>query len=161
MKKIAILFCIISFVSCQTKKENTDSSKEQQETVDYTVAVKFISDYVTMLEKNKNESSTINWIQNNSMLTADFKNRYKALMDDARKDDPELGLGFDPILDAQDYPDKNYVIQAIDSITGFVTVSSNDSEDFQIILKVVSDGNQSKIEGSGVVNIPEDQRAPR
>ncbi|UUC45414.1 hypothetical protein [Flavobacterium cerinum] len=161
MKKIAILFFIISFVSCQPKKDNTDNSKEQKATVDYTVAVKFISDYVTTLEKNKDENTTIQWIANNGMLTADFKNRYKELMDNARKDDPELGLGFDPILDAQDYPDKNYVIQAIDSVTGFVTVSSNDSEDFQVILKVVSDGSQSKVEGSGVINIPEDQRAPR
>lgn len=162
MKKVTLLFCIVCLVSCRFKKEeSSETVKATKSTVDYNVAVTFISDYVLFLEKSKDETATISWIQNNAVLTANFKTRYTALLEEARKEDPESGLGFDPVLDAQDYPDKDYMIKAIDSLNGFVTVSSNEWTDFEVVLKVVSDGQQSKIEGSGVINIPEDQRAAR
>lgn len=159
MKKLAFLFFIVSLISCQPKKEA--ATETLKTTLDYNVAVTFISDYALFLEKSNDETATISWIQNNTLLTATFKDRYEALLEEARKEDPELGLGFDPVLDAQDYPDKDYTIKTIDSLNGFVTVSATEWNDFEVVLKVVSDGNQSKVEGSGVINIPEDRRAVR
>jgi hypothetical protein len=39
-------------------------------------------------------------------VTVGFKVELKRIIDEAEKNDPELGLGFDPVLDAQDNPSK-------------------------------------------------------
>ncbi len=66
------------------------------------------------------------WIEQNQWLTENFIDRYTQLMQQAYQDDPELGLGFDPILNAQDNP-------GIQTFPGTIVQSSSHSSGILII----------------------------
>jgi len=156
---------MISLFSCQPKKD-TDTTENNipetaKTTVDYTVATQFISDYTHFINTSTDPKATLSWIQHNKLLSSGFKENYTRIIEEAWKTDPELGLGFDPIFDGQDYPDNNYTITAIDSLNGFVSVSSSNWTDFVVVIRVVQNGKQSQVDGSGIINIPENKRAQR
>ncbi|HEV8504587.1 MAG TPA: hypothetical protein VGQ53_04275, partial [Chitinophagaceae bacterium] len=106
-------------------------------------------------------TTTAEWIKQNSLLTDNFKNRYKTLSDSAQKKDPELGLGSDPIFDAQDFPEKGFSLLKIDTLKRYVTVAGNDWKEFELVLKVAQENNKWLVDGAGVINIPGDKRAKR
>ncbi len=128
---------------------------------DFNVALTFINDYATFCTPTSPPTNDTNWIENNSLLTDNFKRQYFSLLDSGKRIDAELGLGFDPIFDAQDFPDSGFVIAAWDEKTGFVTVRGKDWPQFVLVLKVVSHNHKSLVDGCGVINIPEDKRAKR
>jgi len=165
MKNSILLLLLISLFSCQPKNEKAtpenSTSETSKVTVDYTVATRFISDYTHFLNTSTDPKATLVWIQNNKLLTSGFKANYTRIMEEGWKEDPELGLGFDPIFDGQDYPDNNYTITAIDSLSGFVTVSSDSWKEFEVVTRVIQNGKQSLVDGSGIINIPENKRAQR
>ena len=82
-------------------------------------------------------------------------------MDCARKADPELGLDADPVLDAQDFPEKGFELNNCDSTAGYVSVKGKDWKDFFLVLKVVHENNQWLVDGVGIINISFDKRAKR
>src|SRR5437764_4590505 len=102
-----------------------------------------------------------NWVERNPLLTNNFKTFYRNLLDAAQKEDPEVGLDFDPIFDAQDFPDKGFEIVNCDNETGYVTVRGKDWADFVLVLKVIQQDNKWLVDGSGVINIPVNKRAKR
>lgn len=120
---------------------------------DFSVALSFINDYTkhcTSVDMDK-------WIPKHQLLSADFKNAYKALVDSMRKADPEMGLDFDPIFDAQDYPDQGFFVKKTDSINGYVTVEGKNWKDFTVLLKVVLKDGKSLVDGAGIINMPKDK----
>lgn len=165
MKNSIILLLMISLFSCQSKKDTdtteNNTAEASKTTVDYKVAIQFISDYAHFLDHSTDPKTTLSWIQHNQLLTSGFKENYTRIIEEAWKTDPELGLGFDPVFDGQDYPDNNYTITAIDSLSGFVTVSSDSWKEFVVIMRVTQNGKQSLVDGSGIINIPENKRAQR
>jgi len=123
------------------------------------IALQFINSY-TELSLYRPDSIEA-WILNNPLVTEHFKITYKNLMDSALQVDPEIGLGFDPILDAQDYPDKGFEIVPHDSTNEFVTVRGIDWPEFLLVLKLANHENKWQVDGSGVINMPENRRADR
>jgi len=71
----------------------------------------------------KTKESTDQWVQRNTKITDHFKSSYKNLVEEANKKDPEMGLDFDPIFDAQDYPDQGFKILSCDEKSNFVTLN--------------------------------------
>ena len=125
-------------------------------------ALKFVNSYISYL--NKDSADSEQWVATNSQLTPAFKSAYKKLVADARKKDPELGLDFDPILDAQDYVEKFTDIANCNAKTGVMWVSgkwkgSNSTMQVAVLPKNIN--SQWLIQGAGVINIPKKQRAPR
>lgn len=101
------------------------------------------------------------WINNSTLLTDKFKSSYNKILADAYKDEPEVGLDFDPIFNGQDYPDKGFKITKYDSASGFVTLVGIDWKDFIVTVKIVFLKNKWLVDGAGIINIPEDkQRKP-
>ena len=66
---------------------------------------------------------------------------------------PELGLGFDPIFDAQDYPDIGYRIKSFDSKTGIVQLESSDNLGYHAKVRVKLIGNKTLVDGAGVIRM--------
>jgi len=165
MKKIHIFIFILLTCACSTRHENNGKKVEvkkiETSTPDFTIALKFINDYTDYCNNLTDANIDSNWIYNNQLLTESFKNRYKALRESAFKQDPELGLDADPIFDAQDYPDKGFVILKSDNNTGFVTVKGKNWKEFTVILKVVSQNGKWLVDGAGIINIPTDKQAKR
>lgn len=116
----------------------------------------FLRDYLLVLKKQGSDTA---WVQANEFVTDEFKTAHRELIRKAWKEEPEYGLGFDPILDAQDYPEE--FIVALSSADDFVTLSGKDWPEFNVVIKMKKMGISWKVDGAGVVNIPEDKRANR
>src|SRR4030095_5018719 len=165
MRSLVIAVFTVGLFSCnsenKTKHETATSPPKEKAIPDFNVSLSFINDYTKFCAKPGQLTKTGDWIRNNSLLTDNFKNRYKNLLDSAQKKDPELGLGFDPIFDAQDFPEKGFSILKIDTLNRYVTVAGNDWKEFELVLKVEQGNNKWLVDGAGVINIPEDKRAKR
>jgi hypothetical protein len=160
--KLLLAFTTLFFLSCTRPTETNTSSSTTEDTTeisqDANVALNFINDYSAFCNQKDQDA---NWIKNNALLTENFKSTYYHLLDSARKEDPELGLGFDPIFDAQDFPDKGFVVVNQDNATGFVTIKGKDLPEFMLVLKVSEQNGKFLVDGSGVINIPVNKRAKR
>lgn len=71
-----------------------------------------------------------------------------------------MGLDFDPIFDAQDFPDEGFIILSHDS-SGYVTLQGKDWPEFTVVAKVAWENNTWLVDGTGVINIPEEKRTKR
>ncbi len=166
MKLFIFFLLIFGLVSCNLRQSSVADKQhiptEKLAIPDFKVALQFINDYTEVcLLRIKQKSSEMNWIQSNPLLTDKFKNIYKSTLDSAYKADPELGLDFDPIFDAQDFPDKGFSILKTDSLENYVTVNGNDWKDFELVLKIAFVDNKWLVDGAGIINIPDDKRAKR
>jgi hypothetical protein len=166
MRSLILTLLSVGLLSCnfgnKANPETSTTLSEKQVTPDFDVALNFINDYTKFCTKTDRRSTEAEWIKQNSLLTDNFKNRYRDLMDSAQKKDPELGLGSDPIFDAQDFPEKGFSIVKVDTLSGYVTVAGSDWKDFELVLKIEqSNNNKWLVDGAGVINIPDDKRAKR
>ena len=147
------------------KTENIKTQKETDIPTDTIVAMKFINEYCDFCNKQFNEHKIINprkFIEKNELLTESFKKSYKELFETAEKDDPEIGLDFDPIFDAQDFPENGFELLKIEK-NGYLIVRAKGSEwsNFKIKLKVSSYANKWLVDGASVINIPSNLREKR
>lgn len=155
---------LLLFLACSKKSETYKENNVDLSTalktenikaltrIDYQVAFKFINDYNK--EFLNPHTETLEWLSKNKIVTNDFLLRYKQIKDSAEIVDPELGLDFDPIINAQDSDDKGFEIKQIDSISGYVTVRGKSAPNFEIVLKVIEKNGVTFVDGSGVINIP-------
>jgi len=162
-KRCYFLLISIVLLSCTTASRDKSSHPvETNESVilpDQDIALQFINAYTEWITQNPDSVDV--WIIRSPLVTDQFKSAYKNLMDSALRAAPEIGLGFDPILDAQDYPDKGFEIIHRDSTSEFVTVRGIDWPEFLLVLKLANHENKWQVDGSGVINMPENRRADR
>lgn len=163
--KLLFLFVAIGILACNSHSTSKTAVSEKTPTgpaiPDFDVAIKFINDYASYCAAESPKRDDEKWIENDSLLSASFKSRYKTLLDSARKKDPELGLGSDPIFDAQDFPEKGFSIVKADTASGYITVNGNDWKDFELVLKMTQENNKWLVDGAGVINVPPEKRAKR
>lgn len=125
---------------------------------DYHLGVQFINDYLTYLRHAYAGVSLVQWVNGRTDVTPEFKQELQRIMDEALANDPEYGLGFDPLLDAQDYPSAFELVHT-DSV--FLVVKGTDWPEFQLTLKMELIGTAWLVDGSGVINVPEEKRIKR
>jgi hypothetical protein len=158
LRILIILFLGLTIISCNsTNSKNEPAELEQTQNTEpnYQVAIQFINDYLDYSNDLKSEIRLIEWVNKRNDVTTEFKNELKRILDEAEKNDPELGLGFDPILDAQDNPNKF----EIDKVASeYLVVKGLEWSEFQLTLKLKYDGNKWLVDGSGIINVPENKR---
>jgi hypothetical protein len=118
------------------------------------VALEFSNSYVGFLNTPSKWSGQWpkDWIQSNKHLTADFQLSYKTIMNNAFKKDSDFGLGFDPILDAQDYPDNGFVVAECSTASRRVSLQGKEWKSFKITAQLKKSNNQWFVDQMGVVN---------
>ncbi|MDO9212333.1 MAG: hypothetical protein Q8Q54_14245 [Methylococcales bacterium] len=126
------------------------------------IANQFINSYIkynNAVYQQKTQESVLEWLQKNKTVTPHFTQSYQQLLAQAEKADPELGLDFDPILDAQDYPEQGMKIASCDEQSGLITLVGKDKawENFKVVVNVLD----KRVDGAGVINIPKDKQASR
>ncbi len=168
MLRLMFTLTIILLISCgQREKENKDLSTETREqTVSQKVnkidnGLKFINDYVENSNKMADKVDLIDWVNSNNLSTKNFKTELKKIIEDAYEKEPEVGLDFDPILDAQDYPDKGFELESLDEKTNYITVRGKDWADFKLTIKIIEENGNWLVDGCGIINIPTEKRAGR
>jgi hypothetical protein len=162
MRVLTFFLLIVGIANFYAPLEAQSNVTGKQIPPDFTVALQFINDYAKFCDPgNKHKSSDSSWIQDNLLLSKKFKACYTATLDSAKHVDPELGLGFDPIFDAQDFPDKGFSILKTDTLKNYVTVVGTDWKEFELVLKLAYINNKWLVDGAGIINIPKDKQAKR
>lgn len=160
MKNLLFVFGLL-FISCNasdSKKENRFLEQTQTIETDYKVGLDFINDYLEFLFNYDEYSNRIEWISNREDVSETFKSELRTLQEEAKRENPEYGLGFDPILDAQDSPSKF----KIESKNGdYLIVKGVDWPDFRLTLKLTFNGERWLVDGAGVINVPNDKQIER
>lgn len=152
MKRLIFLLTIIEFVSCG---QHSQVEKKTE------IALTFINGYVENVNKMNEAVGMIEWVNSNKLVTDGFKKELKRIVEKAYKDDPELGLEADPIFDAQDNPDKGFVIESLDENLNYLTVKGIDWPDLKLTIKLKNENGVWLVDGCGVINIPIEKRAKR
>ena len=159
LKKRLILLPVLFFIAaCGSNEANkmVDSKDAKVET-----ALQFINGYVDNANKMKDAVEVVAWATANTYASASFKKEVKRIVDEANHLDPEMGLGFDPIFDAQDNPEKAFEFEAIDEKTNYITLKGKDMGDFKLTVKVIEQNGKFLVEGCGMVNVPQENRVKR
>jgi hypothetical protein len=187
MKNLYLILLILIAFSCNDKKEKTDFKEKNElinenkkepkienvlseentkvqleDTISKTyVALKFINDYVVNCNKMKEQIGIVEWVNSNQDVSQEFKGELTKMIEDAYKSEPDYGLGFDPIFDAQDYPDDGFKLTEFDSISNYLTVEAKTWKGFVIKMKIKKANNKWFVDGCGVINIPKNKQAER
>lgn len=149
MKKISTFLAFLLFISCVSKNNKTEGSASEcnsEQEARITCALAFINTYATDGSK---------WIDTSDIVTESFKAEYKKVIEKGWKDDPELGLGFDPIISAQDGPDEGYELDYADEVNNYVFAKGKGQPQFRVVIKVIKEADKWKVDGSGIINIPD------
>lgn len=166
-KHIYILAIMFLFSCTQAEQNNENTKTETQK--EYTeaaidkpgIALQFINAYIENVNKMKDAMPVAEWIQSNELATASLKTELKRIVDEANQQDPELGLGADPLLDAQDYPEKGFELESYDEQTNYLIVKGKEQPEFKLSMKLTQENNTWLVDGCGMVNIPDNKRIKR
>lgn len=173
MKSIISIFFSIVLLACQSdKKRTSETLKVNDPTTDlyeplesgassvdqnYQVALDFLNSYI----ENNHTLETIEFVKASPLATENLKTELENIVIRAWEENPKIGLQFDPLFDAQDYPHKGVALVDFNPNTGYVTVKGIEWDDFRVVLRVVNEDGHILVDGCGVVNIPEEKRAER
>lgn len=164
-KLLFFSFFVLLFVSCTENQSNDNQHQspdiENSVEAQKSVALKFINSYVENANLMGKAIETRKWVAQNTLVTESFKKVVTEMIDEAEKDDPELGLGFDPIFDAQDYPEEGFQVEQMDEKTNLVTVSGKKWNDFKLKIKLTLINGNWLVDGAGAVNISSKERINR
>jgi hypothetical protein len=169
MRMQLLLLAITLLTSCQFdhKSDPKSSSNAAYDTVSSNSeihidnALTFLNEYVQNCNKLGNAVGRVKWVNSNRLATNHFKVALKKMIDEANKADPEMGMDADPILDAQDFPDKGFELDSYNNKTNYLIAKGKDWPDFKITVKMVKVNGHWLVDGCGIVNIPEGKRAKR
>lgn len=156
-----ILLLTIGFTACQSL--TSESNINQKNTITkipakYEVARQFINAYADYSNDRSAEIGILDWVNNQETVSVNFKAGLEEIINEAEKLNPDLGLEFDPIFEAQDFPD-SFEFTSYEG--DFVTVMGHEFPDFKLTMKVVEVNKRWLVDGSGIVNIPEEKRVKR
>lgn len=188
MKGIVLITSVLWLVACTTKPREAEQSSRDSLTIDDSeatisiapadtmklvieeesydsladsvgldlegaeTAILFLNDYVNPKPGSKG------WFYG-PLLTENFKQAYRDLVAEAKRIDPELGLGFDPVLAAQDNPSAFFIKTF--SKSGYVTAEGVDWPGFDVTVRLIRSDSIWMVEAAGVINIPRKKQAPR
>lgn len=177
MKYILPIIVSLLLLACNSQKEKqpvTSNSgsvpptksksivrAKASEGINSRVGLDFINAYIDISNKRNEPIGIVEWVKATPLATQKFKRELEKMVNNAWEQDPELGLGFDPIFDAQDYPEEGVEILEFNAETGYLIVKGIKWESFNVTMKLVSQKGQTLVDGCGVINIPEDKRAER
>ena len=171
MSKIIIAVLIFSLIlSCKEKSAHTENIIGDStlvvtkiSSVDSAVALKFMNEYIENenLQMKGEGLELVKWVNENPFATQSLKTELQKILDKAYKIEPEIGLGFDPVLDAQDFPEEGFELENIDHKTGYVTLAGKQWKEFKVRMRLIESDGKWLVDGVGIINVPESQRAPR
>lgn len=105
------------------------------------IALEFINSFVKNIEKLNGSKGMYELVKNNKLVYENFKNELKKIMDQANRKNPSMGLSFDPILNAQVYPEKGFMLESFDKITNYIIVKGIDWPEFRVPIKMILTDN--------------------
>ena len=174
MKHILVFTIAILLFSCQEKTEKTseipintldpgmsENLSEESSSIDLDpkVGVDFINSYIK--SSIAGEIGILEFTESNPNASENLKRKLEKMLNTAWEDDPEIGLGFDPFFDAQDFP-MRVEMANYDAKSGYLQLKGiEDWDEYRLTLKLINQNGKTMVDGCGVVNIPQEKQAAR
>lgn len=170
MRIIFFLIAMALLVSCvpATKPESqeqvqndsvetvtTNTATTEAEIPDFEIGLQFVEEYIKYISTSQDLVKIDEWLQGHPLLTQNFKDTYKKIVEEANRKDPEMGLNYDPIIKGQDFPETGFFIEEKNAESGYLTIKSSEDKYFDVKIKLVSENGKWLVDGAGVVNITE------
>ncbi|UKN00347.1 hypothetical protein K6119_11435 [Paracrocinitomix mangrovi] len=135
--------------------ESTDTlfTNKISSEIDWDVALSFINDYRDMEDVLHAEEERLNWVDNDTRTSTNFKLIHRKMYEDARKADELMGLDYVAIFNAQDYPDQGFEIAETNEQDSILIVRGIDWTTFEVQLKLIYEEGSWKVDGAGDVNM--------
>jgi hypothetical protein len=150
MKLLMTILLVATLFSCDTSVKKAESSPDKTE-MDLLVALKVLNSYTANCNALKDAGK---WVENQELLTEEFKKDYQKMMKEAWEDDPEMGLGFDPVFNAQDYPEKGFkFMRERRPENSKVDLQGIDS-DLIVTVRLKEVNGKWLVDGMGVIRMP-------
>ena len=111
-------------------------------------ALEFINGYIS----KPLQTDEYQWLSDSKLVTKDFIYSYKNMREQGFERDPELGLGYNPIVIAQDTPDR-YQTKLCSAIESSVTVSGVGMPHFETVIFLKKLNGTWLVNGAGHVNV--------
>jgi UDP-N-acetylglucosamine pyrophosphorylase len=148
MKALSIFFALLLLCSCGSDNETSHQTdtlvptkvSESQSMSDN--ALHFINDYVTNCNQMKEAVPVAEWVNTSDLASDSLKAQIQKLVAEA---DPESGLEYDPIFNAQDYPEEGFQLDKVDEAAGVVTVKGKNNAEFKLEMKMVKEKGVWKV----------------
>lgn len=172
MRKPCLILIIFVLISCQ-KNKNEKTNIVNSEKIELTktkveeniilkdsitiAALNFINDYVHNCNKMKNQIGIIEWVNTNQYSSKNLKKELTKIIEEAYKIESDYGLGFDPIFNAQEYPDEGFKLVSFDTISGIVNVEDKISDSFKTEIRLIKEKDNWRVNGIGIINMPQKQ----
>ena len=151
------LIFIVLISSCSNPEQKVEIESEpliEERPNAETVAVNFINNYVDYCENHAGSIQYVDWAKNEEYVSSVFVDSLEKMVSDAYAIEPEMGLGYDPIFNAQDYPSEGFEFKSLTKEqTYVVTVCGKEWKEFEVNIKLVSTRASMLIIGAGVVNM--------
>lgn len=154
---LTVIFCKES--SSQEAKVNNEPSETSIAAIK--TALNFINNYVDYCNDLNSEITLKDWINEQSQVTENFKKELKRTIAKADQQEPLLGIGVDPIFDAQDYPENGFEIDTFNKESDLVRVQGKEWNDFKLNIKMTLKNGQWFVNGIGMINMSENERFER
>jgi hypothetical protein len=154
-------FMVAPIVGCTSVSEDEKTTAEEEVEVGADVALIFVNDYIKYCNGNPSSDELLKWVSTQTSVSEAFKTEYNRRVEEAFIENGGHGLGSDPILDAQDYPEKGFALDVVVSDSGYLVVNGVEWDTFLVTMRVVSENGIWLIDGSGQVNIPQERRSRR
>ena len=123
--------------------------------IKWSVAEQFMNEYVDfLLEEMKSDKDLFSWVDSRSDLTKEFIESWNLIFTggEAYEIEDEYELDYDPIIDAQDFPDDGFeVVDAFLEDTS-VVLQGIGWETFKLKIFLKFEDGVWKVDGSGDVN---------
>jgi len=136
--KVFVLSLLLFSCSENTPSEGVSSIPDWQ------LGLDFANDYRNLSDSSSSFSSKLDWLESCEMVSPAFLSSYEQLM--------EQDIDFDPVFNAQDYPDEGFSIAHKDSINNRLLLQGIDWPAFKLEIQLIQTESGWKIDQAGVVN---------
>jgi len=115
-----------------------------------TVALAFINGYAkATFSRDWNPQK---WVATSPLVTDNFKRTLKQMIADGFREDPELGLGADPVIDGQDCPER-FTLKSVKASGDSADIVVVGPKEFpmQIKMRAVKEDGKWLVDASGMM----------
>ncbi len=171
MKIFKFFFLCLLLNSCNSGSENQDSEPlsnltdkdtilaEESESLtdaDAKIAIEFVNSYIENCNKMSEAVDVVTWCEENQNVTEEFNLQLNKMVTEAFAQDPDFGLGYDPIINGQDYPDQGFELQSFETRSGKVVLKGIGMESQITTVKLLRQNGKVRVDGCGAINLPKD-----
>jgi hypothetical protein len=154
---LTVIFCEES----SSQEAKVDNEPRETSTAAIKTALSFINKYVDYCNDLNPEITLKDWIDEQSQVTEQFKKELKRTIAKADQQEPQLGIGADPIFDAQDYPENGFEVDTSHKESDLIRVQGKEWKDFKLNIKMTLKNGQWFVNGIGMINMSENERFER